>query len=143
MSKTLIVMIILGLLLTWKFILFPEELEFTDKMKVLKGLILAKSYKEAVGKYWQEKQLFPNEEQWTDDGPMLDVDLGNSIVSTIKVGDKAPGSITVYYSNARDQNLDPGISGKSLSLTPYVHNGVIEWSCKGNVPVEFLPRPCR
>ncbi len=143
MSKTLVVMIILGLILTWKFVLFPEKLEFTDKMKVLKGLILAKSYKEAVGKYWQEKQMFPNEEQWTGDGPKLDVDLGNSIVSSIKVGEKAPGIITIYYSNSRDPDLAQGISGKSLSWTPYIYNGVLEWSCKGDVPVEFLPRPCR
>ena len=136
-------MIILGLILAWKFVLFPEKLEFTDKMKVLQGLFLAKSYKDAVGIYWQEKQMFPNEEQWTSDGPKVDVDLGNSIVSAIKVGEKAPGSITIYYSNARDHNLDPEISGKSLSWTPYIYNGVLEWSCKGDVSVEFLPRPCR
>ena len=143
MSKTLVITIILGLILTWKFVLFPEKLEFTDKMKVLKGLILAKSYKEAVGKYWQEKKIFPTEEQWASDGPKVDVDLGNSIVSAIKVGEKAPGIITIYYSNALDQNLAQEISDKSLSWTPYIYNGVLEWSCKGNVPVEFLPRPCR
>ncbi len=143
MNKTLVILVIAGLFLTWKFILFPEKLDFTDKMKVLQGLTLTKTYKEAVALYWQEKKIFPSEEQWIKEGSALKVDLGNSIVSAIRVAETAPGSITVYYSNARDQNLAAEISGKSLSLTPHVHNGVIEWSCKGDVPVAFVPAPCR
>ena len=143
MSKTLVVLVIAALFLLWKFVLFPEKLDFTDKMKVLQGLTLAKSHKQAVLKFWQDKKVFPSQEQWLNEGPEMNVNLGNSIVSDIRVGEKTPGSITVYYSNARDPNLSPQISGKSLTLKPYEYNGKLEWSCKGNVPEEFLPKPCR
>ncbi len=143
MSKTLIVLIVIGLVLTWKFVLFPEKLDFTDKMKVLQGLTLAKSYKTAISNYWRENDVFPDREQWMSEVPKIEFDPGKSIVSDIKVAEKAPGSITVYYSNVRDPYLAPEISGKSLSLTPYIDNGVLQWSCKGDVPLEFLPAACR
>jgi len=143
MSKTLIILLIAMAFLLWKFVLFPEKLDFTDKMKVLQGLTLAKSHKQAVIKYWQANKTFPSEEQWQADGPEMNVNLGNSIVSKITVGEKTPGSITLYYSNSRDPGLAPQISGKSLNLSPYEYNGKIEWSCKGDIPEEFLPKACR
>jgi len=143
MNKTLVILVIIGLFLVWKFVLFPEKLDFTDKMKVLQGLTLARDYKAAIARYWREHQHFPDREQWLDMGAKIDVDLGKSIVGAIRVAEKSPGSITVYYSNVRDPGLAPGISGKSLTLMPYLENDRLEWSCKGDVPVEYLPAPCR
>lgn len=143
MSKTLIVLLIAAVFLIWKFVLFPEKLDFTDKVKVLQGLTLAKSHKQAVLKYWQEYNTFPTKQQWQESGPEMNVNLGNSIVSKIIVGEEFPGSISVYYSNARAPGLSAGISGKFLTLKPYLYDGKVDWSCKGNVAEEFLPRVCR
>jgi type IV pilus assembly protein PilA len=143
MNKTLLVLIFIGVFLAWKFVLFPEKLDFTDKVKVLQGLAMAKAHKTAIAKYWEEKKMFPTAEQWAAEGPKVDVNFGSSIVAAIEVAEVAPGSVTVYYSNARDQSLAAGISGKSLSLTPSISKGLVEWSCKGTVPVEYLPRLCK
>ena len=142
MNKTLIILVIIGLVLAWKFVLFPQKLDFTDKMKVLHGLTLARGYQDAITRYWQEKQHFPDARQWQDDVPAVAVDLARSIVGSIRVAEQSPGSITLYYSNTRDSALAPAISGRSLTLTPYLQDGVLLWSCQGNVPAEFLPKHC-
>jgi pilin len=143
MNKTLVIISLIALALIWKFVLFPEKLDFTDSVKVLQGLTMSSAYKQAIANYHKEEKVLPTAEQWKLKGAKVTVDLGKSIVSEIKIAEIAPGSITVYYSNARDQTIDPAISGKSLSLTPAVYNGKLDWSCKGNVPVDYLPRPCR
>ncbi len=143
MSKTLFLLCIFGVFLLWKFVLFPEKLEFTDKVKVFQGLTLAKDYKSAISFYWKKNQSFPDAEQWKESGVSIDVNLSESIVSKIVVAENSPGTITVYFSNARHPGLAPGIAGKSLTLSPYVLTDTVEWSCKGNVPAEFLPRPCK
>ena len=143
MSKTLIVLSIFGIFLLWKFVLFPEKLEFTDKVKVFQGLTLAKDYKSAVAFYWKKNQAFPSAEQWKESGVNIAVDFSESIVSKIVVAEDSPGTITVYFTDARHPELAAGIAGKSLTLSPHVLTDTVEWSCKGNVPVEFLPRPCK
>jgi hypothetical protein len=143
MNKTLVIISLIAIVLIWKFVLFPEKLDFTDSVKVLQGLTMSSAYKQAIANYHKEEKVLPTAEQWKLKGAKITVDLGKSIVSEIKIAEIAPGSITVYYSNARDQTIDPAISGKSLSLTPAVYNGKLDWSCKGNVPVDYLPRPCR
>ena len=87
--------------------------------------------------------MLPTAEQWNAEESRVKVDLGTSIVESIKVAEVVPGGITIYYSNARDQSVAPEISGKSLSLTPFAQGGKLEWSCKGTVPREYLPAPCR
>ena len=143
MSKTLFLLAVFGIFLLWKFVLFPEKLDFTDKVKVLQGLTLAKDYKSAVGFYWKKNQRFPNAEQWQDSGVKINVDFSKSIVSKIVVAEKSPGTITIYYSDSAQATLAPGISGKSLVLSPYVLTDTVEWSCKGTVATEFLPRSCQ
>lgn len=143
MNKTLIVLSLIGVVLIWKFVLFPEKLDFTDSVKVLQGLTMSTAYKQAIADYYKEEKELPSAEQWKLKGPDISVDLGKSIVSEIKIAETVPGSITVYYSNAHDQTIDPVISGKSLTLTPAVYNGKLDWSCKGNMPAEYLPKRCR
>lgn len=143
MNKTLLVLSVFGIFLLWKFVLFPEKLDFTDKVKVLQGLTLAKDYKSAVSFYWKKNQRFPSAEEWKESGVTIDVDLAKSIVSKIVVAEKAAGTITVYYSDARDPELAPGISGKSLTLFPHVLTDQVDWTCKGDMPLEYLPGACK
>jgi hypothetical protein len=143
MNKTLLVLIFIGVFLAWNFVLFPEKLDFTDKVKVLQGLSMASVYKTAIGEYWLEKKVLPNAEQWREEESKVELKLENSIVASIKIAERSPGSITIYYTNERDPSIEPEISGKSLTLTPRVDNSLIEWSCKGTVPSQYIPSTCR
>jgi Pilin (bacterial filament) len=143
MNKTLVILVFIGLFLIWKFVLFPEKLDFTDRVKVTQGLVMAAAYKAAIAEYWQEKDMLPTAEQWSAEESRVKVDLGKSIVASIEIAEVMPGSITIYYSNARDQSIDPAIAGKHLSLTPQAGEGKLQWSCKGTVPAAYLPAPCR
>jgi hypothetical protein len=143
MNKSLIILVIIGIVLFWKFVLFPEKLDFSDRVKILQGLTMSSAYKKAIADYWKENKALPTAEQWQQQASVIKVDLGKSIVSEIKIAEIAPGSITVYYTNVRDPSIDDAISGKNLSLTPYESQGILEWSCKGNVPLDYMPKPCR
>jgi len=143
MRKTLVLLGIVGLILLWKFVLFPEKLDFTDKMKVMQGLVMAATYKQAIAEYWQKNKTLPNAEQWISEESKVKVDTGKSIVESIKVAEVVPGSITIYYSNARDQSIDPEINAPTLSLTPKVQSGKLQWSCRATVPARYLPASCR
>ena len=107
MSKTLVGLIILGVFLLWKFVLFPEKLDFTDRVKVLQGLNFAAPYKMAIAEYGQKNGQFPGAAQWQELKEAVSVDLEGSIIGNIAVAASGPGTITIYYSNARDHSIDP------------------------------------
>ncbi len=96
MNKTLIILGIIALVLIWKFVLFPEKLDFTDRVKVLQGLTMSMAYKQAIANYWKENKELPGAEQLNSYAPKIKVEFGKSIVDTIKIAEVATGSITVY-----------------------------------------------
>jgi hypothetical protein len=44
--------------------------------------------------------------------------------------------LTVSFSNA-------ALNSHVLTLTPYVSNNTIQWSCGGDVPAKLLPLSCK
>ena len=59
------------------------------------------------------------------------------------VGEEVPGSISLLYTSRKDQNAPADIEGKKVVLTPSVEEGEVRWSCKGTLPEDLLPVPCR
>jgi type IV pilus assembly protein PilA len=143
MKKGLNLLIIIGLILFISFALFPSKIDYTDQAKVLQGLSLAASYKEAVGEFWKDKGELPNGDDWNRNGNKVAVDLGKSLVESIHVGQDGPGTISVYYTNAKDQAAPADITGKKIVLTPEVQDNQLVWSCKGTIPAQYLPARCR
>ena len=144
MKKTLVILVFIVGFVIWNFILFPEKLDFTDKVKVLSGIRLAAAYKQAISEFGQANSYLPSAEQWHEQESKIEVDVGKSVVAAIKIAEVAPGSITIYYSNSYDLSIDPAIVGKTLTLIPQLDNNlVVSWSCKSTVPAKFLPASCR
>jgi hypothetical protein len=143
MKKGLNLLIIIGLILFVSFALFPSKIDYTDKAKVLQGLSLAVSYKKAVGEYWKDKGKLPNSEDWNKIGNKVAVDFGKSLVESIHVGQDGPGTITVYYTNAKDKAAPADLTGKKIILTPEAQDNQLIWSCKGTIPTQYLPVRCR
>ena len=143
MKKGLNLLIIIGLILFVSFALVPSKIDYTDQAKILQGLSLAVSYRKAVGEYWKEKGELPNGDDWSRNGNKVAVDLGKSLVESIHVGQDGPGTITVYYTNAKDQAAPADIAGKKIILIPEVQDNQLVWSCKGTMPEQYLPVRCR
>ncbi len=143
MNRRLFVLIIIALALFWKFVLNPSKLEFTDRVKTLQALNYTTQHKEAVAEYWKNEGTFPTAEEWKNTNKEIIVDFQKSLVDSIKVGVDGPGVISIFYTNARDNSISPIINGKKIILTPTSQGEQLSWSCKGDLPLEFLPKPCR
>jgi len=143
MNRPLIILIIIALALFWKFVLNPSKLEFADRVKTLQALTYTAEYKEAVAEYWKNNGTFPTAEEWNNTSNEIIIDFQKSLVESIKVGVDGPGVVSVFYTNARDNSIPPIINGKKIILTPISQGEQLDWSCKGNLPLEFLPKPCR
>ena len=143
MNRRLIILILLALVLVWNFVLFPSKIEFSDRARVLQGISLARPYKEAIAEYWQSKAQFPVMEDW-DRGSLVSAEkLGKSLVESIVVGEEAPGSISVYFTNRRDPNAPANIEGRKVVLTPFAVDAELSWRCTSTLPEDLLPLACR
>ena len=143
MNKTLIVLILAVIVLSWNFIFTSEKkIDLTDEAKVLQGLSLAIKYKIAIRKYWQEKGQFPTAELWQQE-PAVVIDTSKSLVKDIEVGVDDPGAITVTFTNKETIRVEEDINDKKIVLTPYLIDGKLDWSCKGTLKKELMPKPCQ
>ena len=144
MNKTLIVLLLAIIVLSWNFIFSSEKkVELTDSAKVLQGLSLALPYKAAVRKYWQDKGTLP----LSEDSPALvkaiKVDLSRSLASLITLSEDDPGVISVYFSNKETINVSSNINGNKIMLEPFIINGKLDWACRGTIAASLLPKACR
>ena len=143
MKKWFFALAILAVFLVWKFALSPSKLEFTDRVKILQGINFAADHKAAIAEYWKKNGTFPTHEEWDKREDKIVTDFQKSLIQSIEVGTEGPGVITIIYTNARDKNISSVINGKKLFLTPEIKGETIDWSCKGNLPSDYLPKPCR
>lgn len=143
MKTRLLVLILVALVLFWKFVLFPSKLDLSDRAKVLHGLSLTKPYKEAIIKIWKAKGEFPAADNWTPEHLLAEDILAKSLVESIIVGEDAPGSITVYYTRRNDPGVLADVDGKKIVLIPFAQAGEVRWKCKGTLDNDLLPKVCR
>lgn len=143
MKKGLNFLIIICLVFFIGFALFPGKLDYTDKAKVLQGLSLGAAYKEAVINYWKEFGHFPSTEDWDNYEGKANVEFRKSLVNSIQVGEVGDGMITIYYTNSLDQTVPDDINGTKIVLSPKISNEQITWTCKGTMPIQYLPASCR
>lgn len=142
MNRTLIVLVLAVIVLSWNFIFTEKKLGLTDQARVLQGLSQAISYKTAVAKYWTEKRALPGNADWLNVTPAISVDLSQSIVNAIEVGRDGPGVISVYYTARPGLESPAQIEGKKINLTPAIRNGKLDWTCKGTFATNLLPKNC-
>ena len=143
MKKGLNLLIIIGLILFVSFALIPSKIDYTDQAKVLQGLSHAAVYKKTVEEYWKDKGELPSGDDWNSNENKVAVDFSKSLVDSIHVGQDGPGTITVYYTNAKDEAAPADITGKKIILTPEAQDNQLIWSCKGTIPAQYLPVRCK
>ena len=141
MKSMLGILVVVVVFLSWKFVFSPEKLEFTDRAKVLQGLLLAADYKQAVKEYWQREGKFPQQGNRVADS--VSVDTGDSIVGAIRVGEHGPGVISVHYVYKPEHDTPEGVAGARIMLVPEAFGDKLHWQCRGTVPEKYLPRTCQ
>ena len=142
MNKTLIILVLAVIVLSWNFIFTDAKVGLTDQAKVLQGLSSAIAYKTAVANYLEQKGSLPGNDDWQKNKPRIKVYLSQTIVSTIEVGKDGPGVISVLYTSKPGLDSPELINGKKINLIPSIQNGKLEWTCKGSMEARFLPKNC-
>ena len=144
MSKTLVILILVVIVLSWNFIFTSEKkVDLTDQAKILQGLSQAMNYKLAVLGYWKEKKVLPDAETWQKEGKKLDVDTSKSLVKNIEIGVDSPGAVTVYFMNKETIPLEKDIEGTKIILIPEAKGERLVWKCTGTMDKEYLPGKCQ
>ena len=142
MNKTLALLVLVVIVLSWNFIFSDKKVGLTDQAKVLQGLSSAIAYKTAITKFWTTKGALPSNEDWINEKPGVVVDLTQTIVKSIQVGQDGPGVISVFYTVKPGLESPAEIEGKKINLFPNTQDGKLVWTCFGTLPVNLLPRRC-
>lgn len=143
MSKTLVILILVVIVLSWNFVFTDKKkVDLTDPAKVLQGLSHAIKYKRAVREYWKVKKVLPDAAQWAKEGKKIESDYSKSLVEKIEVGVDAPGSVKVSFKNKETIKLEKDVNGTNISLIPKVKGERLIWSCIGTMPQEYMPKKC-
>lgn len=140
--KTLLVLVLALIILAYNFVFTDERVGLTDQARVLQGLSSALSYKTAVAKYWTEKNALPDHTDWVNYNSGISVDLSQTIVESIEIGVDGPGIISVHYSARPGLESPSAIDGKKINLIPAMLNGKLDWTCKGTLDLQLMPRNC-
>jgi pilin len=143
MNKTLIILILAVIVLSWNFVFTSsKKVELTDSAKVLQGLSRAIQYKRAVLDYWKVNGVLPDTEAWEKGDRKIEVDISKSLVKNIEVGVDGPGAISVFFTNKETIKIEKDIEGTKIVLTPEVKGERLMWTCKGTIDKEYLPAKC-
>lgn len=143
MNKTLIILILAVIVLSWNFVFTSsKKVELTDSAKVLQGLSRAIQYKRAVLDYWKVNGVLPDTEAWEKKDRKIEVDISKSLVKNIEVGVDGPGAISVFFTNKETIKIEKDIEGTKIVLTPEVKGERLMWTCKGTIDKEYLPAKC-
>lgn len=133
-------MIVIAIIAVLAAIAIPQYLDYTKRAKISEGILLADGAKYAITETYGSRGTFPATaaEAGYQTG-------ASTYVETVSV--LAGGTIEVKFRHFSDERVD----GKTLTLTPTAHGGIITWSCNGaagfgeagNVSAQFLPVTCR
>ena len=142
MKKKLPLLILVIIVLCWNFVFTEKTVGLTDQAKVLQGLSMAISFKAAVGNYWDKNKTLPSNVDWNNENPGVVVDLSQTIVNSIQVGEDGPGVISVLYGARPGLESPTEIDGKKINLIPGVQDGRLIWACEGTITTNLLPKNC-
>jgi len=142
MNRALIILVLAVIVLSWNFIFTERKVGLTDQARVLQGLSSALAYKTAVIKYWNQNGKLPDHSDWLQANTQVSVDLGQTIVRAIEVGNDGPGVISVHYTARPGLDSPALVEGKKINLIPAVRDRRLDWVCLGNIDVSLLPRQC-
>lgn len=142
MKKQLRFFFVLLFVLLFAYLLRPSS-EHLDKLYVVKGITLATEHKKAVSNYLLDNKTLPTDKDWEAMADRVRVNLAESAVDRITVGDNGPGTVTIYYDSSKLAGAPLAINNTRVVLTPQVFGDSITWTCSGTVPEDYLPNACR
>lgn len=143
MKKQLNFLFVILIIIVLAYLLRPSD-ELTHRLWVVKGITLTGPYRAAIKEYWQNTQQLPESmDDLAREKILVKVEFAKTAVESIMVGENGPGTITVYFSTDNTENAPTAINKTKITLTPSLMDEGFTWNCKGTMPPELLPVPCK
>ncbi len=129
--ELMIVVAIIGILAS---IAVPQYQNYMYRARVVEGLTLSATFKNAVVDYYSSNNSFPNDA--TSVG-LVDISsaAGATALESIQLG--TAGVITIQFR----ASLAPA-GQNQITLTPVTASGSISWICGGNLSANLKPKSC-
>ena len=131
--ELMIVVAIIGILAA---IAVPMYLDYSVRSQIAEGLNVAGAAKSAVTEYYQDRGLYPTDNNQA--GLSVAVDIEGKYVESVSV---AGSVITILYGNDANAQID----GKTVILSATDNFGSVSWDCAsgGVIQPKHLPTACR
>jgi len=140
--ELMIVVAIVGILAV---IAVPQYQDYVARAQFAEGLTLASAQKTAVVESFSQRGSCPSNSYIEYDGIPVSGHISGSYVQSVIVGGSATegGVGCTITATFRTENVSPGLSGKTLTLTMFGgSSGSIAWLCKSDAENRYIPRSC-
>ena len=132
--ELMIVVAIIGILAA---IAIPAYQDYTARAQMSEAFSLAGGQKSAVS------EVYANTGDWPTDNSTAGVaaatDIKGKYVAKVTIGENGKGKIVATMVAT---GVNTGIQSKTLTLSPIVNNGSVDWTCTSNAAQKFVPKVC-
>lgn len=142
MKKTLNFLFVVLFIIVFAYLFIPDK-QYTNKLWAVKGISLAQPYKAAVIEYVMKTRSLPGPGDLEHAKIQVKVNFNNTPVKNITIGERGPGTVTVYFFDSGIESAPAEINNRTITLVPSLIENKLSWSCASTLPVEFVPRACK
>ncbi|HQC72603.1 MAG TPA: pilin, partial [Candidatus Competibacteraceae bacterium] len=129
--ELMIVVAIIGILAA---IAIPAYQDYTARAQMSEAFSLTGGQKSAVS------EVYANTGDWPTDNPTAGVaaatDIKGKYVAKVTIGENGKGKIVATMVAT---GVNTGIQSKTLTLSPIVNNGSVDWTCSSSALQKFVP----
>lgn len=111
-------------------IAIPAYQDYINRAAVATAVSESSPYRRAVAEYAVSHQKWPATLDQTGVGAITP----DRTVAAIALG--ANGELTLRFAA-------PSMRNRILLLTPYIHEGTVQWQCGGEIPPKWIPASCK